>query len=198
MIWWEICNPRRDLRSLLLRSNWFRQDNKIRRHRFSCVLHSNRYMQIFFFFFFLERRHKILPHLLNKEKLVLQVTRTHGMVITHAIQNALNSKHRQWSKALPHQWWPWKELAVAHSLPLHSSMMALNRTGGGALFCWKTLEYLWFQIVQETSMTREARLLGACVPLSHQSSREPSKCQEVVFMFAIPSFSMTDLQSLIV
>ena len=63
-----------------------------------------------------------------------------------------------------------------------------------------TRAFLSFQIVQETSMVREAiaRLFGfhMSVLLSHHCMRESSRCQLEVSMCTRPNLSMTDRQSL--
>src|SRR3954466_6053875 len=80
--------------------------------------------------------------------------------------------------------------------------MLLSKIIGGALLCLKTLEFLSFHIVQETSMVIEAMdfRCGVVAPvlLAHHSMTEPSVSQVEVSMWASPSLMMIKFHSLTV
>src|SRR4051812_44734595 len=78
--------------------------------------------------------------------------------------------------------------------------MLLRKIIGGALLCLKTLEFLSFHIVQETSMIIEAMAFrcGVVAPvlLARHSMTEPSMSQVEVSMWASPSLMMIKFHNL--
>ena len=88
--------------------------------------------------------------------------------------------------------------AVTHRFA--SVMMLLSKMVGGALLLRKTLAFLSFHTVHETSMVSEAMAFLCVVPpparLSHHFFTKPSKCQEVTSKFSSRNFSLTKPQSL--
>ena len=126
-----------------------------------------------------------MPHPLNNRRIEFRV-----------FTSALATRHGNYSRRTKHP----SFLAPAVSHNFASSTIFWSRIGGGALLLRNTRAFLSFQIVQETSMVREAiaRLLGfrMSVLLSHHCMRESSRCQLEVSMCTRSNLSMTDRQSL--
>ena len=92
--------------------------------------------------------------------------------------------------------------APAMTQRLASVSMEASNIVGGALLCLKTLAFHSFQIVQETSMVRDALAWRFGVSLSqvlaHQASTESNKGQVFVSSPRMWYFSMTKDHSLLV